>query len=1035
MRLSEVCIRRPVFSWVMTFVLIGLGIICWNRLRLQQYPNIERPFITIEASLPGSSPEIIESQVTRFIEDAVAGIEGVMSITSTSSVEDSKVVVEADSSRSSDSLSAEINERLRKARDRFPREMNDPTLTKSRAEDRAIMKLALTSDELDPSTLADYALREIQKDVEAISGVARVEVLGAGLYKMRLKLDPVKLSAYRITVAEVMEAVRRQNVEKPAGRLVSQDRQYLVTTIASIETPEEFDQLPIAVREGHLIHLYDLGKAELSAEDQKSRTRFNGKPGVSLDIFKQAEANPIDVARSIKKMIPTIEERLPANVTMHIGGDRTLFIEDSIKNVYDSILEATVLVILVVVAFLRSIRASIIPLVTIPVSLIGTFFLMYLCNFSVNTFTLLAMVLAIGLVVDDAIVVLENIYRHIEEGMKPFKAAVKGIQEISFSIIAMTLTLAAVYIPIALTPGTIGKFFTEFAITLAGSVIISGFAALTLSPMMCARMLRHSPVAMPSSFYEHQGRIRRAWSFITSDAWLTSIDHHYARGLKKLHETRKKSLLTVLGGAVFALLALFVFYQLPNEMFPKEDQGSIFIDGQASQSATLEYTDKYVKELDDVIASVPEVKRRVTQINNPTYDVSMQLHENRKRTTKEVEQYLKAALAKVTGLEVKIDTGGGGTGDSSNMVQFVVQTNKSYGELKAISSAMTQAVYASGITDGVLSNSHPDTEDFTIVINRAKASSLNIDPLLIADTIDTLIRGRKSTTFKKDNKLYDVMVEVKDEARQTPRDITNLFLKAGTKEEPLVPISEMIDVASRAGPTEVYRYNRMRAISYSVRLKPEAGGLGEGIKVIQQIAKDTLPEGARIEFTGETKRFLTESANVKMVFLWAIIFIYLIMAAQFESWVDPFIIILSVPLSLAGAVLTLGVVDGGSLNLYSQIGLVTLIGLITKHGIMMVDVANRLRLDEKLQKYEAIIKACCLRLRPILMTTFAMVLGAVPLALATGSGSESRRQIGWVIVGGMSIGTLFTLFVLPAFYIFFSRKTLNMERKHDADHV
>ncbi len=1014
MKLSEVCIQRPVFSWVMTLILILVGVVGGSRLALQQFPTIERPFITIESSLSGAAPEIVEAQVTRVIEEAVAGIEGIVSTSSTSAVEDSKVTLEFSPNRRTDDAANDIRDRLSKVKDRLPHEMNDPTLTKTRAEDRPIITLALTSDNLQASELADFATREIQKELESVSGVARVDVLGAGLYKMHLKLDPVKLAAYNLTVSDVMQSVRQQNVEKPAGKLISSDREYLVTTVANLETPEEFNNLPIANRDGHLIRFKDIGQAEITADDHRTRTRFNGKPGVSVGIIKQAAANPIDVAREIKKMVPILQERLADGMLLHIGSDRTQFIEQSIKEVYRTIFEATVLVILVVLGFLRSARASMIPLVTIPVSLIGALFLMYLLNFSINTLTLMAMVLAIGLVVDDAIVVLENVYRYIERGMKPFQAAVQGVREISFAIVAMTLTLVAVYAPIALSSGTIGKFFTEFALTLAGAVLISGFAALTLSPMMCARMLgnpSHGDEQSKTWWYRLKDKFR-------SEEWLSSLEVWYEEKLKHYLAQPYK---LVIAGILLALVGFLTFIKLPKELFPKEDQGAIFVEGQANQSSTLDHTDKYVMQLDKILSEYPDIKRRVTQINNPTYDVSIQLNEDRSRSTEEIEKELSKRLKGIPGIEVKLDTGGSGT-DRSNMVEFVVQGNKSYREIKELSRVMTLALYATDFVETVLSSVHGESEDFIVTILRDKAASLGIEPGAIGDTIDTLVRGRKASTFKKENKLYDVTVEVMDRARQTPRDITNLFMKANDKNGTLVPLSELVEVTARSSPMEIFRYNRLRAVTHTVKMKP-GFGLGYGVETIKKLAKEHLPSDARMEFIGETRRFLSETQNIYMIFGLAVLFIYLVMAAQFESWIDPFIIMLSVPLSLAGAVITLALVSGGTLNVYSQIGLVTLIGLITKHGILMVDFANKLRATGQ-SKMDAIIYASRQRLRPILMTTFAMVLGAIPLAMASGAGSESRRQIGWVIVGGMSIGTLFTLFVLPAFYLYIARRQL-----------
>lgn len=1013
MKLSEVCIQRPVLSWVMTLVLILVGIVGGSRLAVQQYPTVERPYLTIESTLTGASPEIIESQVTRVIEEAVAGIEGAVAVSSTSSVDDSKVIIEFAPGRRIEDAANDIRDRLNKAKDRLPHEMNEPILTKSKADDKAIMTLALTSDKLAASELADFALREIQKDLESVSGVARVDVLGGGLYKMHLKLDPVKLAAFNITVSEVIQAIKQQNIEKPAGKLISNDREYLVTTVADIETPEEFNDLPIMTKDDHLIYLSDLGKAEISADDKKTKTRFNGKNGVSIGVMKQAIANPIEVSYSIKKLLPSIQERLPEGMTLTVGTDRTRFIEQSVSRLYSTIAEATFLVILVVFAFLRSARASIIPLITIPVSLIGTLFLMYLLGFSVNRFTLMALVMAIGLVVDDAIVVLENVYRHIDEGEKPFKAAVNGVKEISFAIIAMTLTLVAVYTPIALSKGTVGKYFTEFAVTLAGAVLLSGFAALTLSPMMCARLLGHSG----------DGVIKAAsWWIklkekIPTDIWLEKLENFYVSYLRNFLATPIK---VMLAGVCLAGIGVITYFGLSKELFPTEDQGAIFIEGQSAQSATLEYTDRYVNQLDQVLATIPEIERRITQLNNPTYDVSIQLKEDRSRSTAEVEAELKEKLSKITGISVKFE-GSGGSSDRSDLVEFIIGGNKTHREIKELSRLITNKLYGEADIAAVLSSDHPDTEDFTVTIKRDKAAGVGVEPGAIADTIDSLVRGRKASNFKRENKLYDVLVEVMDEARQSPKDITNLFMKANDKKSTLVPLVELVDVKARSGPAEIYRYNRARAISHTAKLKP-AVGQSNGINLVKDLVKTVLPKDARMEFTGETKRFLDESQNMVMIFGMALIFIYLIMAAQFESWIDPFIIMLSVPLSLAGAVIALTLIQGGTLNIYSQIGLVTLIGLITKHGILMVDVANKLREEKVVSKLDAIIEASRVRLRPILMTTFAMVLGNVPLALSSGPGSESYRQIGWVIVGGMSIGTLFTLFVLPAIYILMARK-------------
>lgn len=1011
MKLSEICIRRPVLSWVMTFILILLGLVGFSRLTLQHMPKIERPYVTIESNLNGASPEVMESQVTRVIEEAVSGIEGIVSIESVSTSENSKVSVEFGPGRKIDEAINDVRDRLAKTKNDLPREMEDPTLTRSKQDDRAVMTIALTSSEMDTTELSDYAKHNIQNDLESIEGVSRVEIVGGGLIKMRLKLDPAKMSAYNISVLDVVQAIRQQNVEQPAGKLVSEDREFLVTTVASSSTPEEFALLPIAHKDGRIILLKDIGKAEQNTEERNTKTRFDGMPGVSIGIYKQSTANPIDLSRLLRKQIPIIQERLPGDLKIKVGSDEAKFIEQSIFEVYKTIFEATFLVILVVFFFLRSARAAIIPLVTIPVSLIGTFFFMYILGFTINTLTLMSMVLAIGLVVDDAIVVLENIYRRIEEGEKPYVAAVKGIREISFAVIAMTLTLAAVYTPLSLIEGMIGKMFTEFAITLAISVIISGFAALTLSPMMCSRLLGHDEESIGTKSAGWWIRLKEK---IRTDIWLDQLEEKYSDILKQTLERPYKA---IAYGFAFAVIGTIAVLGLPRQLKPNEDKGKIYISGQANPSSTIEFTDKYVKQIDDILATYPEIVRRVTTIKNPNYDIMAELSADRSRSTDEVTNELRKKLAFVPGVSVKFED----NDRSADVVQFVVGSNGTLREVKENSGIIVNDLLTNStdVVSAVLSNKHPDTEEYTITIDRKKASSLGIEPGAIAESVQALVKGRKAGTFKRENRLYDVMVEVMDEARKTPADITNLFMKSNNKEQPLVPIAELVNIHSKAGASEIYRFNKLRAVSMSVLLKNNAG-VNEGIAAVNQ-AKENLPKGTRLEYRGETKSYIEESYNMILIFILAIAFIYFVLAAQFESWIDPFIIMLSVPLSLAGAGITLALIQGGTLNIYSEIGLVSLIGLITKHGILIVEFANQLRDQHGWDKFKAVIESSKLRLRPILMTTFAMVLGAIPLAIATGAGSESRRQIGWVIVGGMSIGTAFTLFVLPAIYLILSK--------------
>jgi len=1016
MKLSEICIRRPVFAWVMTLVLIAVGFVSFSLLKIQQFPKVESPYITIETSLPGAGPEIVENQITRNIEDALSGIEGVEAMSSISNSEESKVMLEFSPDRRMEDATNDIRDRLSKYRDKLPREATEPILVKSKSEDRPIITLVLTSDTIPVGELFDYAEREIKKSIDSLSGIARIDVLGAGNYEMKLYINPFKLAMYNITVAEVLSAVNKQNFEKPAGKLISADREYSVSTLARLERPEEFDRVIVKSSANNIVRFKDVGHAEITSNEKKTRSRINGKQGITIGIVKQSTANPLEVAKSVKKELKKIQENLPEGMKIEIGSDRSEYIEKSINKVFSAILEATALVILVVLLFLRTLRASLIPLVTIPVSLIGTLFILYVCGFSINMFTLLAMVLAVGLVVDDAIVVLENVYRYLEKGYKPLQAAVLGIREISFAVIAMTLTLAAVYAPVSFSGGFAGKYMTEFSIALAGSVILSGFVALTLSPMMCSRMLKAQAAG---TAHHGSGRLAEFLNKIMSEEFLTNLEVRYEGLLKTSLNIRAK---VAISAVSFALLGVVLYKTLPSELWPKEDNGFISFNGTSPQTASLDFTDKYLQQIDEIIAEIPDVERRVTQITNPTFEGSIKLKDDRKRATDQVSKELRKKINdKVTGVEVtRLDSASSGGGDSG-FVEFVVRGPRTVKELQNLTIMVTQKLYASGKVGAISSSIVKPGTDFNLHILREQAASKRIDPFTIADIVDATIRGRKAGEFKKKDKMYDVKAEVENIFKESPSDILNLFVKGGERGETLIKLSDLVTIEQREQPSVIHHFQGSKSVSVTASLR-SGTSVGDAVEIISQISKDVLPQDVRLDFVGDTKKFLNESQNIQLIFLLSLIFIYLIMAAQFESWRDPFIIMLSVPLSLAGAVLTLSLISDGSINLYSQIGLITLIGLITKHGILMVDFANKLRDERNMSVHDAIVEACKLRLRPILMTTFAMVLGAVPLALSTGAASELFRQVGWVIVGGMVIGTMFTLFVVPTFYTFISPK-------------
>ena len=1014
MKLSETCIKRPVFAWVLTLIVILLGLVTGDRLPVMQYPKRTQNYISVEVTYHGAGPEIIENQVTRVVEEAVAGVEGIDSIQSKSDNEISKVSMEISEGRNIDSAMNDVRDKLSKSDDKFPDAAKRPILTKAGSNEIPVMNLALISKKLTESELYTYAENEIKHVLESVTGVARVDVYGAGDYQMTVSLDPQRLAFYGLTVTDVIMALKKQNIEDPAGKIVNKDREYVVTTVANLQSPEEFDDIPIVTKKKNIVRLRDVGKAKLDKSIKRVLSRFQGERVVSLSVIAQSSANPIQVARGVKEKYEDLKTQPKADVKLSIAYDQTTFIERSLNELKRTILESILLVVLVVFVFLRSFRAALIPLITVPVSLIGALFIMYLCGFSLNSMTLMSMVLAIGLVVDDAIVILENIYKYIERGYEPMKAAIEGTKEVSFAIIAMTLTLCAVYAPVALAPGVTGKFLTEFSITLAGAVLLSGFVALTLSPMMCSRTLVEKD--KPASKNHFAILIKNFFSKFDASNLIKKTEEKYSELLEKALKNRRAVLITA---ASFSVFGYFAYALMPSEQFPNQDLNMFSYEGHAPQTATLDYTQRYINEVDRIIGETPEVQTRHFTITNPTFVGTVLLKERCGKSTDQVMNEIKTKVDAVSGVSVNFSSGKGGGDDSSKVINFVVRgNNKTHKDLRDIAKNLVDEVRASGMVQGARSSANDDAEDYTIEILRDKASALGIEPRAISDVISGLMQGQVATHFKKDNKMYDVRVEIEEDFKRSPDQLNDIYVKTyaenNSRDEILVPLAELIEVYAKSGPVSILRYNRTRAVTVLGELKSDIS-LGEAVQAIKSIQGKILPDGVFVEFIGETARFLKESHTMAIIFLLALSFIYLVMAAQFESWRDPFIIMLTVPLTLVGGILTLACIKTGTLNIFSNIGFLTLVGLITKHGILIVDFANKLVAQGKTHM-EAVKEASVMRLRPILMTTFAMVLGALPLAFARGAGSEIRIPLGAVIAGGMTIGTLFTIFVVPVFY-------------------
>ena len=1008
MKLSETSIRRPVFATVMSLMLVLIGAVSFKGLQVREYPRIDEPVVNVTTRLTGASSEVIESQVTKPLEDSISGIEGIDIITSVSRAEQSQITARFKLSKNPEAAAADVRDRVSRVRARLPDAIDEPVISKVEADATPTVWLAFSSESLSPLQITDLINRIVKPRLQTVPGVAEVNINGDRLFSMRIWVDPDKLAALRLTVQDVEDALRRQNLEVPAGRIESQQREFSVTARTDLTTAAQFGEIALKNASGYVVRLRDVARIEQAAASERSSVRLNGVPAVSTGVIRQATANPLEVAAGIREVLPKIQDDLPAGVTVRLANDNSIFIDRSIKSVYTTIAEALVLVALVVFLFLRTLRASIIPLVTIPVSLIGAFGLMAAAGFTINTLTLLALVLAIGLVVDDAIVVLENIFRHVEEGLTPFQAALKGAKEVGFAVVAMTMTLAAVYAPLAFTPGRTGRLFVEFALTLAGAVIVSGFVALTLTPMMCSKLLRHEP--QPNRFDRMM------------EAALVGLSARYESALKWVLLRRWLVVLVMLASGVASWL---LFKNARSELAPVEDRGVIFTSVSAPDGSTLEYTQRYMQAIERIGMAYPEFDRVFVVTGNPTVSQGIAIlrtvdWSERERKTTDLVRELQPKFAQLPGVSAfPVTPPSLGQGFRERPINFVIVSSDSYANM---AQAAQQMVAEMAKNLGIV---QPDIDlrlnkpELFIQVDRDRAADAGIAVDQVARTIETLLGGRSVTRYKRDAEQYDVIVQTESKGRTTPEDIERMFVRG--RGDTMVPLASLVKVTESVSPRELNHFNQRRSVTITANLAP-GYALGEALQFMDATAERVLKPGYSTELNGVSREFRSSSGALGLVFVLALLFIFLVLAAQFESFVDPLVIMLAVPLSMVGALGAMHL-TGGTLNVYSQIGLITLVGLITKHGILIVEFSNQLRQQGR-DIHAAVTEAAALRLRPILMTTAAMVLGALPLALASGAGAESRQQIGWVIVGGMSFGTLLTIFVVPTVYTLFARRSV-----------
>ena len=1011
MRLPELCIRRPVLATVMSLMIVLLGAISFSRLSVREYPKIDTPIVSVRTVYKGASPQVTESQITQPIEDSISGIEGVRTVKSVSREEVSQITVEFVPERNVDSAANDVRDRVARVRSLLPEASDESVVSKIEADAQAIIWLGLSSEKHSSLEMSDYADRYIADRLKTLPGVASVIIGGGRRYAMRIWLDRERLAAYSLTPQDVENALKRQNVEIPAGRIESSRREFTVLAEADLRTAEQFNNMIVVENRGYPVRLRDVGQARLGALDERSVIRRNGQPGLGMGVVKQSTANTLSVAQAVKAEMARIQPGLPEGMQLQVAFDSSLFIERSIQSVYRAMGEAVILVMLVIFMFLRSLRSTLIPFVTIPVSLVGSFFFLYLMGFTINVLTLLGVVLAIGLVVDDAIVVLENCHRHVEMGKPPAQAAADGSREIAFAVVAMSLTLTAVFAPVAFVPGNTGKLFAEFALTVAAAVAVSGFVALTLTPMMCSKILKA---------HESHGGL-----YLVMERFFNGMTQGYRRAVGF---TLKKPLIPVAAFALVIAGTALVYGKLRQELSPLEDRGFFLTLINAPEGASMEYTDGYVRAVERMYAEVPEIKsmfavvapglERPNPVNFGVTFTQLAPWEERERKTQQITAAmapkLSAALPGV--LAFPVNPNSLGQGFRTPQVQYVVQGN-SYEELDAATDKILAKVRDSGSIINADSDLKLNKPQLSVDIDREKAAALGIDVEVIGRTLETLLGGRQVTRFKREGKQYDVMVQLEAKDRNTPADLTSIYVRA--RDGSLVQLTNLVRVRETVAAKELNHFNRARAVIISGNVAP-GSTLGEALDSLDGVSKQVLPESARTDLDGVSREFRESGAGLAFVILFAALFIYLMLSAQFESFVSPFVIMLTVPLAGLGALLAIWL-TGGTLNVYSKVGLVMLIGLITKHGILIVEFANQLR-ERGLEAAEAVAEAATLRLRPILMTTGAMVLGAVPLALAAGAGAEARQAIGWVIVGGLLVGTLFTLFVIPTAYLLLVRR-------------
>jgi len=1016
MYISNQSVRRPVFATVISALLVILGLSALVNLPVRQYPDVDSPVVSISTSYGGASSEVVETKVTQIIEDVIAGIEGIEKLTSTSRDERSDIRVEFALSRDIDGAANDIRDRVSRILDQLPTEADPPEIAKVDSSSSPVMWLNLSSDRHSGLEQTDYADRYLVDRFSTVPGVARVRISGARRYAMRVWLSREALAARGLTVADVEASLRAENVELPAGRLESTEREFTLRTDTGFRSEEDFRKLVVGRGpDGQLVRLAEVAEVRIGAENDRSIARSNGEDAVSIGIEQLSQANSVSVSREVQKEMAAVAPELPEGMELSINYDRAEFIEASMREVYKALFIAIALVLIVIYLFLGSLRVTLIPAVVVPVSVVSTFIVMSAMGYTINILTLLGLVLAIGLVVDDAIVVLENIYRRIEQGQKPILAALEGSKEIGFAVIATTMVLVAVFVPLSFIDGDIGRLFREFGITLASAVIFSSLVALTLTPMLSSKLLHRRSVG----------------------SGLTRLVEKVFSRLSRLY----RSLLEIMVArpwyallAVFALTAsaAWMMNKLPSEYAPAEDRGAFMVMLRAPEGATLEYMDRYARQMEtillDEMGDSDSVRRFLTrlpgtwggaEVNSARAIVLLENWDERDESDKEIGARLRGRLNELPGVRSFVSHGSSlGLRSDGRPVNMVIG-GPDYEQLKQWRDDILLAIQDVPELVNPDSNYQERKPQMKIAVERDRAASLGVSLATIGRTLETMLGSRKVTTYIDRGREYNVILMGKEADRSSPDDLSNLYVRSSLTGD-LVPLANLVTISEEAGPASLNRHDRMRSITIEAGLA-EGVSLGQGIEALTAAAEKTLPSLARISWDGESKEFLESGSSLYITFSLALLIVFLVLAAQFESFINPLIILVTVPLAMTGALLGL-LAYGSSINVFSQIGAILLIGLSAKNGVLIVEFANQLR-DRGMEIHEAVLEAATVRFRPILMTSAATTFGALPLLLSSGAGSESRQPIGIVIVFGVAVSAVLTLFIVPALYAMFARRT------------